>query len=104
MLSFVVGLLVPIFFNSFVHGQGFVVYFLVLVAVGGALLYGESFLAMTDGVALGVGVVMTSFVALNWWLVGLGAAAAALALARYAYVDQLLTRLEAEDLTQTTAN
>lgn len=88
----------PLFFNSFVHGQGAVVYFLVLVALGGAILYGESFLTMPNGVALGIGIVMASSAALDWWLAGLGTVAAALALARYAYADQILTQLERQDL------
>jgi hypothetical protein len=96
-LSFVVGLLVPIFFNSFVWGQDAVVFFLVLVALGGVLFYGVSVLNMPNGVSLGVGVVMASAAAMSWWLAGLGTAAAALALARYAYTDQVLTQMETDD-------
>lgn len=103
-LSFIVGLLIPIFFNSFVWGQGAVVFFLVLVALGGVLLYGASMLSMPSGVSLGVGVVMASTAAMSWWLAGLGTGTAALALARYAHTDQLLTQLETEELTQATGN
>ena len=94
----IVGLLVPIFFNSFVWGQDTVVFVLVLEAFAGALFYGSSMLNMTGGVSLGVGVVMASTAAMSWWLAGVGTAVAALALARYAYADQALTQREAEGL------
>jgi hypothetical protein len=99
ILSFIAGLLVPLFFSSFVWGQGTVVFFLVLMALGGVLLYGTSMLNMTSGVSLGVGVVMASTAAMSWWLAGLGTAVAATSLARYAYMDQTLSQLETEDLT-----
>ena len=98
VLALIVGLLVPIFFNSFVWGQDTVVFVLVLVAFAGALFYGSSMLNMTGGVSLGVGVVMASTAAMSWWLAGVGTAVAALALARYAYADQALTQREAEGL------
>ena len=98
VLALIVGLLVPLFFNSFVWGQDTVVFVLVLVAFAGALFYGSSMLNMTGGVALGVGVVMASTAAMSWWLAGVGTAVAALALARYAYADQVLTQRETEGL------
>jgi hypothetical protein len=97
-LSFVVGLLVPVVFESIVWGQGLVVFFLVLVPLMAALLYSESMLNVTSGVALGVGVVMMATGTMSWALAGLGTAASAFALARYAYADQVLTQLEMEDL------
>ncbi len=104
LLSFVVGLLVPLVFNSIVSGQGTVVFFLVFVALGGAILYGESMLSMPGGVSLGAGVVLAASAAMSWWLAVLGTAAAALALARYSYADQVLTRMEAEELAPQTTN
>ncbi len=98
LLSFIVGLLVPLIFNSIVWRQGNVVFFLVFVALGGAILYGESMLSMPSGVSLGAGVVLAASAAMSWWLAALGTAAAALALARYSYADQVLTRMETEDL------
>ncbi len=98
LLSFFIGLLVPLVFNSVVRGQGVVVFLIVFVALGGALLYGESMLGMTSGVSLGVGVVLAASAAMSWWLAGLGTAAAALALAKYAYLDETLTQLETQNL------
>ncbi len=98
LLSFIIGLLVPLVFNSTVSGQGAVVFFLVFAALGGALLYGESMLSMTSGVSLGVGIVLAASAAMSLWLAGLGTAAAVLALARYAYLDETLTHLETQGL------
>ncbi len=94
LLSLFVGLLVPILFNSLVQGQDVIVFIIGLVAVAGAVLYGEAFLAMPTGVALGVGILVTSFASLSWWLVGLGVVAAAFNLARDAYADSDLLELE----------
>ena len=102
LLSFVVGLLVPIIFNSVVWGQGTVVFVLVFLPLCGALLYASSMLNMTNGVALGVGVVMAAAGVMSWLLAGLGATAAGFALARYAYEDQVLTNLELEGLSPQT--
>jgi len=98
LLLFIVGLLVPVVFGSVVWGQGLVVFFLVFVPLTAALLYSESMLNLTSGVALGVGMVMMATGTMSWALAGLGTAASAFALARYAYTDQVLTQLEMEGL------
>jgi len=84
VLSLLIGYPVAALFNTFVQGQDLVVLVLVLVGFGGCIVYGEVNVAMPNGVAFGVGLLMTGFVALSGWLVCLGMLAAAVSLAKYA--------------------
>jgi hypothetical protein len=84
VLSLFVGLPAALLFNSFVQGQDTAVFLLVLVGFGGCILYGEIIVAMPNGVAFGTGLVLAGFLSQSGWAVGLGVAAAAVSLARYA--------------------
>jgi len=84
VLSLLLGYPVAALFNTFVQDQDLVVLLLVLVGFGGCIVYGEVNVAMPNGVAFGVGLLMTGFVALNGWLVCLGMLAGAVSLAKYA--------------------
>jgi hypothetical protein len=87
VLSLIFGLLVPVLFNALTQGQNTGAFLLVLAGFAACILYGEVNLALPSGVAFGIGMLPTSFMAQDWWLVGLGVAAAATNLAKYALFD-----------------
>ena len=84
VLSLFLGFPVAVLFNAFVQGQDLVVLLLALVGFGGCIVYGEISVAMPSGVAFGIGLLMTGFVAMNVWPIGLGLLAVVIGLARYA--------------------
>ncbi len=86
-LCLLVGIMSPIFFNAFTYGQGQAEFFIVLAGIGACLLYGEAYLTLPAGVSFAVGFLMTSFVHMNWWLVGVGVAAAVVSLAKNAAAE-----------------
>jgi len=83
----VIGLLVQVFFNAMTQGQDAGVFLTVLVGFTACILYGEVNLYFPTGLAFGIGMLPTSFLAQDWWLVGLGVAAATTNLAKYALAD-----------------
>jgi ribose/xylose/arabinose/galactoside ABC-type transport system permease subunit len=87
VLSLIFGLLVQVFFNALTQGQDAGVFLLVLVGFTACILYGEVNLSFPSGLTFGIGMLPTSFFAQDWWLVGLGVAAAATNLAKYALTD-----------------
>jgi len=84
VLSLFLGFPVAMLFNAFVQGQDLVVLLFALVGFGGCIIYGEVSVAMSNGVAFGIGLLMTGFVGLNVWPIGLGMLAAGISLLRYA--------------------
>ena len=84
VLSLLLGFPAAVLFNAFVRGQDLVVFLLVLVGFGGCIVYSEVNVAMPNGLAFGVGLLMTGFVALNVWPVSLGMLAASISLVKYA--------------------
>jgi hypothetical protein len=85
VLSLFLGFPVAALFNTFVQGQDLIVLLLVLVGFGGCIVYGEVNVAMPNGLAFGIGLLMTGFVALNIWPIGLGMLAASISLVKYAF-------------------
>jgi len=98
VLSLFMGLPVALLFNSFVQGQDFVVFLLVLVAFGGCILYGEINVAMPNGVAFGIGLLLTAFLSQSGWPIGLGIVAVVISLAKYALAKPDEMEAEAEDI------
>jgi len=92
----VIGLLVQVFFNVMTQGQDAGFFFLVLAGFAVCILYGEANLSFPSGLAFGIGMLPTSCLAQDWWLVGLGVAAATTNLARYALADSQEIGLELE--------
>jgi hypothetical protein len=84
VLSLFLGFPVAALFNTFVQGQDPIVFLLTLVGFGGCIAYGEVKVAMPNGVAFGIGLLMTGFVALEVWPIGLGILAAGISLVKYA--------------------
>ena len=84
VLSLLLGFPAAVLFNAFVQGQDLVVFLLVLVGFGGCIVYSEVNVAMPSGLAFGVGLLMTGFVALNVWPISLGMLAASISLVKYA--------------------
>jgi len=78
------GFPVAVLFNSFVRGQDPIVLLLVLVVFGVCIAYGEVNMTLPSGIAFGVGLLMTGFLALSVWPIGLGMMAAAVGLVKYA--------------------
>lgn len=87
VLSLVFGLLVQLFFNALTQAQDLGVVFIVLVGFGACVLFGEVRFAVPSGVAFGFGMMLTSFVAQDWWLIGLAVAAVMTNLAKHALSD-----------------
>jgi hypothetical protein len=85
VLSLFLGFPVAALFNTFVQGQDLIVLLLVLIGFGGCIVYGEVNVAMPNGLAFGIGLLMTGFVALNVWPIGLGILAASISLVKYAF-------------------
>jgi len=84
VLSLLLGFPVAALFNTFVQGQDLIVLLLVLVGFGGCIAYSEVNVAMPNGLAFSVGLLMTGFVALNVWPISLGTLAASISLVKYA--------------------
>ena len=94
VLSLFLGFPVAALFNTFVQGQDLIVLLLVLVGFGGCIVYGEINVAMPNGLAFGVGLLMTGFVALNVWPISLGMLAASISLVKYALAKPGVSELE----------
>lgn len=94
VLSLFLGFPVAVLFNTFVQGQDLVVLLLVLVGFGGCIVYGEANVAMPSGVAFGIGLLMTGFVALNLWPIVLGMLATVISLAKYALAKPDVVEVE----------
>jgi membrane-associated phospholipid phosphatase len=98
VLSLFVGLPVALLFNAFVQGQDAVVLLLALVGFGGCVLYGEVNVSMPNGVAFGIGMLLTALMSQDGWPIGLGIIAVVVSLARYAFTTPEEIELETEDL------
>jgi len=94
MVALVLGLLVPVLFNSVTEEQDVVFSVVALAAFGACILYGETFISLPSGVAFGFGMLLTSFAARNPWLLGLAATAVVVNLVKYAREDAGEFRLE----------
>jgi hypothetical protein len=87
VLSLVFGLLVQLFFNALTQAQDAGVFLVVLAGFSACILFGAIRLAVPSGVAFGFGMMLTSFVAQDWWLVGLAVAAVMTNLTKHALSD-----------------
>ena len=93
-MSLFLGFPAAVLFNTFVQGQDLVVLLLVLVGFGGCIVYGEVNVTMPNGLAFGIGLLMTGFVAFNVWPIGLGMLAASISLVRYAFARPVAPEAE----------
>jgi hypothetical protein len=80
----IIGLFVQVLFNSMTQGQEAGVFFLAFVGFTACILCSEVYLSFPSGLAFGIGILPTSFFAQDWWMVGLGVAAATASLTKYA--------------------
>jgi hypothetical protein len=76
------GLIVPPFFNTLTQAQEISIFLVVFSAFAACILYGELALSLPSGVAFGFGMILTSYAAQNWWLIGLAISAVATNLAK----------------------
>ena len=83
-MSLLLGFPVAALLNTFVQGQDLIVLLLVLIGFGGCIVYSEVNVAMPNGLAFSVGLLMTGFIALNVWPISLGMLAASISLVKYA--------------------
>ncbi len=65
LLSLVVGVLVPFFFDGLAQGQDAVIFLIVLAMFAACIAYGEAYLSLPNGLAFGFGMMLASFAAQN---------------------------------------
>jgi hypothetical protein len=82
VLSLFFGLFMPLLFNALTWSQQISFSFIIFGFFAACILYGELGLSIASGVAFGFGMLLTSFAAQNWWLVGLAISAVAINLAK----------------------
>jgi len=75
LLSLFFGLLVPPLFNAFTQTQELSVYLVAFGVFAACILYGELGVSLPSGIAFGLGMLSTSFVGQNWWLLALAISA-----------------------------
>jgi len=93
-LFLVFGLPVQVFFNAITQGLDAHVFLLAFAGFTTLILFGEVNLTFPSGAALGVGVLLTSFAAQDWWLVWLAVAAVAINLSKQAWTDSKIVGSE----------
>jgi len=94
--ALITGLTIPLFFAVLTQGGDFSVFAIVLVSFAACVFYCELYLSLPSGEALGIGMLVTSVIAQNAWLVGLASAAAILSLSKYALRDSRTEELDAD--------
>ena len=83
IMLLILGILLPILFIALVQWVDIVMFLMVFGLFGVVVFYSEVYLSLPSGVALGAGMLLTSFVAQDWWLVGLAMAAWVVKLSKY---------------------
>jgi ribose/xylose/arabinose/galactoside ABC-type transport system permease subunit len=82
ILSLFFGLIAPLLFNALTWSQQISFCFIIFCFFAACILYGELGLSVASGVAFGFGMLLTSFAAQNWSLIGLAISGVAINLAK----------------------